>query len=152
MLVRMLYVSRATGPISRASVDSILAQSRAHNPDLGVTGILCWGGDIFMQVLEGGRGPVNQLYNQIVRDDRHKDVVMLHYEEITERRFAGWTMGQVHLEKLNPSILLKYSEKPVLDPYAVSGKVSVALLEELIQTAAIIGRAESTRVALASNQ
>jgi hypothetical protein len=35
---------------------------------------------------------------------------------------------------------LKYSEKPELDPYAVSGKVSLALLEELMATAAIVGR------------
>jgi len=37
--------------------------------------------------------------------------------------------------------LLKYSEKAELDPYSVSGAVSFALLEELMATAAIIGRA-----------
>lgn len=66
--------------------------------------------------------------------------MLLHYEEITERRFAGWTMGQVNLARVNPSTLLKYSERPVLDPYAVSGKVSMALLEELIATACIVSR------------
>jgi len=35
---------------------------------------------------------------------------------------------------------LKYSARPVLDPYSVSGDVSMALLEELISTAAIVGR------------
>ena len=50
-------------------------------------------------------------------------------------------MGLVNLQKLNHSILLKYSEKPELDPYSVSGQVSMALLEELMATAAIIGRA-----------
>jgi hypothetical protein len=66
---------------------------------------------------------------------------LLAYEEIEERRFGGWTMGQVRLDKLNPSIVLKYSESAELDPYAVSGRVSFALLEELMATAAIIGRA-----------
>jgi hypothetical protein len=141
MLVRLLYASRSAQPVSAKLIDSILAQSRRHNPELGVTGILCQSGDIFMQVLEGGRTAVNRLYAQIVRDDRHKDVVMLHYEEVSERRFAGWTMGQVNLAKVNPSTLLKYSETPVLDPYAMSGAVSMALLEELIATAQIIGRA-----------
>ncbi len=37
--------------------------------------------------------------------------------------------------------LLKYSERAELDPYNVSGKVSLALLEELMATASIIGRA-----------
>ncbi len=73
-------------------------------------------------------------------DKRHLDVVLLSYEEIGERRFAGWSMGQVNLSRLNPSLLLKYSETAVLDPYAVSGKVSMALFEELVATASIVGQ------------
>lgn len=141
MLVRLLYASRSVRPLSAKLTDSILAQSRRRNLELGVTGILCQSGDIFMQLLEGGRTAVNRLYSQIVRDDRHKDVVVLHYEEVGERRFAGWTMGQVNLAKVNPSTLLKYSETSSLDPYLMSGAVSMALLEELIATAQIIGRA-----------
>ncbi|MGL4575870.1 MAG: BLUF domain-containing protein [Burkholderiaceae bacterium] len=145
MLIRLLYASRAKSPIDKCAIESILTKSRVNNPELGVTGILCYGGDIYMQVLEGGRDAVNQLYNVIVRDPRHDNVMMLHYEEVSERRFAGWTMGQVNLEKLNPTTLLKYSEKPVLNPFAISGKVSMALLEELILTASIIGRADTAR-------
>lgn len=140
MLVRLLYASRAVDP-SAGAIDAILAQSRQFNPLSGITGILCYGGGIFLQAIEGGRMPVSDLYGHIQRDPRHKDVVLLHYEEVTERRFGGWTMGQVNLAKINTSILLKYAEKPELDPYAVSGKVSLALLEELMATASIIGRA-----------
>lgn len=140
MLVRLLYASRAHADNMAGAIESIVAQSRAHNPERGITGILCYGGDIFLQVIEGGRSEVNELYGHIVRDTRHRDVVLLKYDEITERRFAGWTMGHVNLDKINPSLLLKYSARPVLDPYSVSGEVSMALLEELISTAAIIGR------------
>lgn len=141
MLVRLLYASRTADAVTHEVIESILAQSRKHNPELGITGILCHGSDVYMQVLEGGRDAVNGLYNKIVRDKRHRDVVLLHYEEVPERRFAGWTMGQVNLAKVNPSTLLKYSEKPVLDPYSTSGRAAMALLEELIATASIVGRA-----------
>jgi len=141
MLVRLLYASRSTKPVTTEMVESILAQSRANNPDMGITGVLCQSGDFFLQVLEGGRAPVNQLYNRIARDERHGDVALLQFEEIGERRFGGWTMGQVNLAKVNPSTLLKYCVKPALDPYAMSGKASMALIEELIATANIIGRA-----------
>jgi len=141
MLVRLLYVSRAVSPDSPETIESILSDSRAHNLGQGITGILCYGGGIFLQAIEGGRMQVNGLYSHIVGDNRHKDVVLLHYEEISERHFGGWTMGQVNLAKLNTSIVLKYSERPELDPYAVSGRVSLALLEELMATASIIGRA-----------
>ena len=139
MLVRLLYASRAVDS-SADAIAGILSQSRHYNPTSGITGILCYGGGIFLQAIEGGRMAVNELYGHIQRDARHSDVALLLYEEITERRFSGWTMGQVNLQKLNHSILLKYSEKPELDPYSVSGQVSMALLEELMATAAIIGR------------
>jgi hypothetical protein len=141
MLVRLLYVSRAVDQDSAKAIESILETSRAHNLSNGITGVLCYGGGVFLQAIEGGRESVNTLYNHIVADKRHKDVALLHYEEITERRFGGWTMGTVNLAKLNTSIVLKYSERPEFDPYKVSGKVSLALLEELMATASIIGRA-----------
>jgi len=141
MLVRLLYVSRALDPNASEVTESILDSARQHNISNGITGILCYGGGIYLQAIEGGRRQINELYGQIVRDPRHKDVALLHYSEITERRFGGWTMGQVNLTKLNTSIVLKYSEEPVLDPYSVSGEVSLALLEELMLTASIIGRA-----------
>lgn len=140
MLVRLLYASRAVDSDADA-IETILTQSRHYNPTCGITGILCYGGGIFLQAIEGGRMAVSDLYGHIQRDVRHKDVVLLHYEEIAERRFGGWTMGQVNMSKINANILLKYAEKPELDPYSVSGKVSLALLEELMATASIIGRA-----------
>jgi len=140
MLVRLLYASRAVDT-SPDAIESILHQSRDHNPHCGVTGVLCYGGGIFLQAIEGGRMAISDLYGHIQRDPRHKDVVLLHYEEISERRFAGWTMGEVNMNRINASILLKYAEKPELDPYSVSGRVSLALLEELMATASIIGRA-----------
>ena len=141
MLVHLLYASRAAAPVTQEIIESILQQSRTHNPALGITGVLCHGGEVYMQALEGGREAVNALYTKIVRDTRHREVMLLHYAEVPERHFAGWTMGQVNLTKVNPSLLLKYSDKPVLDPFAVSGRASMALLEELIATAQIVGRA-----------
>lgn len=139
MLVRLLYASRAID-ISPDAIDAILSQSRQFNPSSGITGILCYGGGIFLQAIEGGRAAISELYGHIQRDARHKDVELLQYEEISERRFAGWTMGAVNVAKINASILLKYADKPELNPYTVSGKVSLALLEELMATACIIGR------------
>jgi hypothetical protein len=139
MLVRLLYASRAVdaGP---EAIEAILAQSREFNPANGITGVLCYGNGVFLQCLEGGRDEVNELYRRIVGDARHRDVTLLQYEEILERRFGGWSMGQVNLSKSNQAQLLKYSERLELDPYALSGKVSLALLEDLAATAAVCGR------------
>jgi hypothetical protein len=137
MLVRLMYASRATEPVQAEMLSGILKKSIANNPAIGITGLLCFSGDIFLQVLEGGRSQVSELYNRIARDARHKDVVLLTYEEIEERSFAAWSMGQVNMSRLNPSLLLKYSATATLDPYAVSGEVSLALLGELVATASV---------------
>ncbi|WP_338845611.1 BLUF domain-containing protein [Massilia sp. W12] len=141
MLVRLLYASRVVGGMNQELISDILAKARKNNPSAGLTGVLCYGGEIFLQVLEGGRDQVNAVYGKILRDPRHKDMVLLEYGEIAERHFNNWTMGQVNLSKLNPSVLLKYSSLPQLDPYTVSGKASMALLEELIAIASIVGHA-----------
>ncbi len=140
MLVRLMYASRAVPAIDQNELVAILRKSKTNNPSLGVTGVLCFSEGIFLQALEGGRSAVNKLYNRIVTDSRHSQVELLKYEEIGERRFAGWSMGQVNISRLNPALLLKYSERPTLDPYVVSGAVSMALFEELMATASIVGQ------------
>jgi hypothetical protein len=144
VLVRLVYASRAVGTIDDALIRSILASSELHNPEHGITGLLCTqpGEDVFLQAIEGARRPVNDLYNAIVRDPRHAEVTLLHYSEVQERRFASWKMGSVDLKKVNLSTILRYSERPVLNPFTMSGQAALALLEELAATAAIVSHGE----------
>jgi hypothetical protein len=141
MLVRCLYASRPVTPVQAEMLDQILEQSRRNNPPRGITGLLCFTSDVFVQVIEGGRDQVCELFNAIVCDSRHKDVRLLSYEEIAERRFPGWSMGQVNLNSVNRALLLKYSEKAVLDPFVSPGQATMALLSELVATGAIATRA-----------
>jgi len=141
VLVRLLYASRAASPPTASVVDAILERSRERNPAQGITGLLCYSDDLFIQVLEGGRDEVCSLYNALVRDARHVEVRLLSYEEIPERRFGHWTMGQVNIAKVNPALLLKYAERASLDPFACSGRATMALLDELIATASVVTRA-----------
>ncbi|MGC9560906.1 MAG: BLUF domain-containing protein [Brachymonas sp.] len=140
MLVSLLFVSRAT-EAGLHDLENILHQSRAYNAEHGITGALCYSKNIFMQVLEGSRTDVNHLYGRILQDQvHHEDVQLLHYSEITERSYSGWTMGRVDISRLNMSIVLKYSERPEFNPYLTSGEMSMAMFRELIATANIAGR------------
>jgi hypothetical protein len=143
MLVRLLYASRSSGTIDDALLDLILHGSEARNREHGITGVLCTYPEngVFLQALEGARPAVNTLYGNIVRDKRHRDVTLLHYAEIEERQFAGWRMGNVDLKRINLSTILRFSERAVLDPFAMSGTGALALLQELVATAAIVTRA-----------
>ena len=140
MLVRCLYASRAVTPVTQHVTDAILDQSRRTNPKHGITGMLVMSDEVFIQVLEGGRDAVSELFNNIVKDPRHTGVRLLMFEEITERRFGNWSMGHVNTAKVNGSLLLKYSEKAALNPFDAPGQATMALLDELVATAAIVNR------------
>ncbi len=142
MLVRLLYASRAVDRIDEPLITSILEKACAYNAAHGLTGILCTSveGGVFLQVLEGGRAAVNELYGLIQRDPRHRDVTLLDYAEIGERRFSTWQMGNVNLSRVNLGTILRFSESPVLDPFQLSGKTALALLEELMASAAQVTR------------
>ena len=84
-----------------------------------------------------GVGPDEPAVSQFSRAARHREVVLLSYEEIGERSFSSWSMGQVNMSRLNPGLLIKYSDNAVLDPYSVSGEASLRLFYELVATASI---------------
>jgi hypothetical protein len=140
MLVHCLYASRPTTPLTAPLIDAILQKSRKKNLEMGITGALCCTDDVFIQVLEGGRDAVCELYNLIVRDDRHHHVRLLVYNEISERRFASWTMGQIDLSRTNAGLLLKYSALPVLNPFVMPGQATMALLDDLVSSNAILSK------------
>ena len=142
MLVRLLYASRPAAPLTATLIDAILTQSQDGNQAKGITGILCFNDELFLQVLEGGRDEVCELFNSIARDNRHENVRLLSYEEILERQFGSWTMGQVSIAKLNPGLVLKYFKRMAIDPFDSSGKATLALLGELVATGAITNRIE----------
>lgn len=142
MLVRCLYASRPAPSFSSADLARILEQSRRNNAAHGVTGLLCVADDLFIQLLEGGRDEVCDLYNDIVRDARHSHVRLLSYEEVAERQFGNWSMGQVILSKLNPGLVLKYFKRMQLDPFDCSGRSTMSLLSELVASASIANRVE----------
>jgi len=57
-----------------------------------VTGNLICHSDLFLQMLEGTSKAVHQLYEKILADDRHTDIVKLRDEKSELRLFPSWAM------------------------------------------------------------
>jgi len=131
MLVRLLYVSQSVGPVTTTVTTSILEKSSTNNKKLHITGVLCQGSGLWMQVLEGERAQVNILYARIMTDRHHKNVQLLSIEEIESRRFGQWSMALVYLSKDDPMVQMAH---PEFDPYSATAKDAMSLLEELIKT------------------
>lgn len=131
MLVRLLYVSQPVGPITTTTTTLILEKSTAYNKRENITGVLCQGSGLWLQVLEGERSQVNLLYARIMSDRTHRNVELLSMEEITHRRFGQWSMALVYLSKDDPLVQMAH---PEFDPYTASAKDAFFILDELIKT------------------
>ena len=130
MIIRLLYISRATGAITTTVTGSILESARVHNRVAGITGVLCQGQGLFIQVLEGERRTVNRLYNNIIKDKRHQDVELVAIEEIQERKFPNWSMAHVIISENDPIIQMKH---PEFDPFEASGEQLNSLIDDLLK-------------------
>lgn len=89
----IIYLSWATTPFSDEQLHTLLQEARSHNTAAGVTGILVYGNECFMQVLEGEEAAVRSLYEHIKGDARHRDVTAYADKAITQRAFGDWSMA-----------------------------------------------------------
>jgi Sensors of blue-light using FAD len=92
-LSHLIYASSAESTMSDAALRAILDRAQIVNSQLDITGILLHSDGSYFQVLEGDAEAIDSLYAKIVRDERHKNVVLIVREPIARRSFADWSMG-----------------------------------------------------------
>lgn len=95
---QLLYVSHAARDIPASDLDDILAVGRANNLARDLSGILVHVDGGFLQILEGQRDAVMQMYGRIAEDRRHSHPRVLVDRPITARSFPGWSLGYEHLK------------------------------------------------------
>ncbi len=108
----LLYVSdRPSTTTDEQVVDGIVMPSMRKNRELGITGCLWFGKTRFVQILEGEREAIDDLYAKIERDDRHHDVRLIHYGPIESRAFDRWSMRLIKGDERDTveSIIAEYA-------------------------------------------
>lgn len=93
MLYYLVYVSYATEPLDEPSLEKLMAQSQKDNLSEKITGLLLYIEGKFIQVLEGKREIILDLYEKIKTDPRHEKVSILIEGNIKERNYPDWTMA-----------------------------------------------------------
>ena len=131
MLVRLLYVSKPVGPITTYVTTSILETSSVNNKKTDITGVLCQGSGIYLQVIEGQRSDISALFSRIMADTRHNTVVILSMEEIEQRRYGQWSMALVQLSMDDPMVQMAH---PEFDPYAASSSDAMKIIDDLLKS------------------
>ena len=135
MLVRLLYVSKPVGPITTYVTNSILEESIVNNKEADITGVLCQGSGLYMQVIEGQRSVISALFARIIADRRHNTVEILSIEEIKQRRYGQWSMALVQLSLDDPMVQMAH---PEFDPYSASSSDAMKIIDDLIKSSSPI--------------
>lgn len=95
----LIYVSSAVKLMNHDELLLLLDEARKKNQELGVTGMLLYQEGTFMQMLEGEKQIVLDLYEAIKKDDRHTGVLTMLTDEIAERNFKDWSMGFFNMDE-----------------------------------------------------
>lgn len=124
-LIRLVYTSRSVVAPQALhlgldpGIARILAKSRKNNARLDVVGGLLFGEGYFLQCLEGDAMIVQNLYNKIETDNRHRDVTVLSQTSINMRTFSAWSMKYVPGEQRLQGLLRQWGMTR-FDPYQLS--------------------------------
>lgn len=100
--LRLIYLSKATRPLTQDAMRSLLDTCETNNALLGITGVLCAGRGYFLQTLEGLEDGVIDVYTRILKDPRHRDCNLLDIGLTDNPIFPDWKMGFIDGDKLPP--------------------------------------------------
>jgi adenylate cyclase len=96
---RLTYISRFSPTLTPNDIEKIEQISQRNNQARNITGVLLCLGGMFFQILEGEEEDIDRLYEKIMRDTRHTDILCLKSEpNVTERLFPEWSMRTINLD------------------------------------------------------
>lgn len=90
---QLIYLSQATAPFGHAQLQVLLTRARIANAQDGITGVLLYGNEQFLQVLEGEQAVVHTRYARIQQDARHRDITTFWDQAVSARTFPTWHMA-----------------------------------------------------------
>ena len=131
-LVRLTYASTATfepnasGGIEVA-VGQVLVESRRNNKKQKIGGVLHYGNGYFFQCLEGQRQAVEDCFQRICDDNRHRDVRRLSYVTVDRRLFPDWSMKYLPAESEITNLLRRHNME--FNPYRFDDTMLSEMLE-----------------------
>jgi transcriptional regulator with XRE-family HTH domain len=132
-LYRLIYHSAfsAGGVRLREVLGEIQQKSAPRNATLDVTGVLLISNGRCLQVLEGPKQAVQQVFGAISADPRHADLRVLESRPVSARQFSDWTLycgefvSDAEVLRLEPS-LASGLQPELLTPASALGVLSLA--------------------------
>ncbi|MFK8036137.1 MAG: BLUF domain-containing protein [Hyphomicrobiales bacterium] len=135
-LSRLAYYSLVSLDSSNASafrqVRSVLETATQNNLESGLTGGLLFNPTYFAQVMEGDRQVISDTFCRIAQNPKHKNIVILDAQPISERIFKSWHVGFAGKSELAKKLYVKYGTKSQFDPSKMTASALVSFISELV--------------------
>lgn len=135
-LYQILYCSRncmhGTTPQTALEINNILSASRRNNVRVDVTGALLFNTIFFAQVLEGPLSGVEKIFEQIQRDHRHSDLIVLDSGLIEARNFPVWSMAFAGADSDAPDPIIAATLNAAVSDPSAAGKEVLSMLRNLV--------------------
>ncbi len=130
-LFRIVYYSERNHSTA-LDLRTLIATCHKNNTARSITGLLHFNGAYFIQVLEGARADVSDIYHRIAVDPRHINVILISATDARERIFPTWSMG-LHegVDERSREIFLRYFSKERVDPETVNVDSLLDVLQDL---------------------
>ena len=97
-LYQLVYISKLPQPLSPKAFKYLIEKAQLKNMENNVTGIMIKQGVHILQVLEGNRHTIQELFEVIENDPRHINILSCLFEPIETRRFGKWSMAFLNLD------------------------------------------------------
>ncbi|MCK7591666.1 BLUF domain-containing protein [Subsaxibacter sp. CAU 1640] len=92
-MYQLNYRSKAAPNLTQEDINNILNTATTVNEEKNITGCLIYHNDSFVQILEGKKEDVLDVYEKIKNDPRHYDVHLLWENNVNGRYFEEWSMA-----------------------------------------------------------
>jgi hypothetical protein len=136
-MLRLIYVSEFNIDTAEApllvQLNAILDSANRHNERNGITGVLVFDRNWFVQLLEGEERAVRDTYRRLEADPRHRGIRFVEAVAVPGRLFGQWWMGCAERGPANEAIFAPFLLRGRFQPNTMSGAELLALLTALGQ-------------------
>ena len=114
----LTYTSTASSDLTEDDLKALLNKAKFNNSRKDISGCLIYYNKMFVQILEGEKQIVEDLFSKIKLDPRHKDINVSRLHFTGEKIFSRWSMGYIDhnamddklIKELFKSNLITYSK------------------------------------------
>ncbi|MFL1013035.1 BLUF domain-containing protein [Flavisericum labens] len=93
MIKTICYISDSIKHESIDKLKSLYQKASVNNKKQNITGVLIYKNSNFLQVLEGEASSVDQTFNKIQEDKRHRNIFKVISTQIEQRIFEDYNFG-----------------------------------------------------------